>query len=582
MNVPALEVSDLSYTFAGRGQPSLGRISFTIEPGTSTLLVGPSGSGKSTLLRALAGLIPNHAAGLMRGSVRLFGTETCGATPIELATRVGLVLQSPDDQIVSTKVAAEVAFGLENLAVPPAEIRERIDEALTRAGLAGLEETPTGHLSGGQKQRLALASVLAMRPRLLLFDEPLSQLDPCGAMELLDQLHRLRCDGMAIVVAEHRLGETLPLAQRVLVLNQGRLVADVMVPEEQRLADALSAAGLALPELAQLASALGAGPIMSADRFVGRFAARGRLPLHSPGEESNIRELPRIPLPSTARGLDGDKKFRLSSAESTVFIQVNHLEFHYRGVEEPALIDVSFELRLGERVALIGPNGCGKSTLLAVLAGLLRPSRGDLRFPHADGGVALGMVMQNPDLMLFGDTVRDELAFGPRQCWLDNQTIAMRVAEAAAQLDVVELLDEPPLALSQGQRLRTAVAAVLTTRPRVLLLDEPTTGQDQSQVARVLDAVTGRTEDIRESANRNSPTGCLLFTTHDLHCVARYADRVLVLIAGRLVADCNPRDLLDDDRLLTDLRLRLPPIFEVRRRLGLQGVTVKDLVGELS
>jgi energy-coupling factor transport system ATP-binding protein len=236
-------------------------------------------------------------------------------------------------------------------------------------------------------------------------------------------------------------------------------------------------------------------------------------------------------------------------------------------------------------VALVGPNGCGKSTLLAVLAGLLQPSRGTVTpgtvgLSPFDHGAAVGLVPQNPDLTLFCDTVRDEVAFGPRQHRLDELTIQQRVAAAASKLDLEELLDEPPLALSQGERLRTAVAAALTLKPRLLLLDEPTTGQDQWQVARVLEAVTGG-----DSAYRPEPPRCLpsslLFTTHDLRCVARYADRALVLIAGRLVADCSPVELLDDEQLLAQARLRLPPLFEARRRLGLRGQTMEQLLEEL-
>jgi energy-coupling factor transporter ATP-binding protein EcfA2 len=573
MIVPALEVVELSYTFAGRQVPTLANISFKVEPGTSTLLVGRTGSGKSTLLRALAGLIPNHTAGAMRGSVRLFGADTRGATPAELATRVGLVLQSPDDQIVSTKVAAEVAFGLENLTLPPAEIGPQISEALERAGLAGMEQSPTSQLSGGQKQRLALASVLAMRPRLLLLDEPLSQLDACGAMDLLDQLRRLRQDGLAIVLTEHRLAETLPLVERVLVLNEGRLTADVLARDEEHLAEAISAAGLVLPEVAQLSSTLGFGPIMSADRLVERVADGGRvLALTQGADQAEVEH-------AAPRQRDGP-----------ALLRVDQLEFRYRGATASALAEVNFELRAGDRVALVGPNGCGKSTLLAVLARLLKPSQGSVHLPTVDGRVAVGLVVQNPDLTLFCDTVRDELAFGPRQCRLEEDAIARQVATAASRLDIADLLDEPPLALSQGQRLRIAVAAVLALQPRVLLLDEPTTGQDQPQVARVLQAVTGMGEismPIREhlgvaTQSVGESAGGLLFATHDLSCVARYADRVLVLVAGRLVADCSPRELLDDDRLWSEAQLRLPPLFDVRRRLGLHGLTIAELAEELS
>ncbi|HEV3024463.1 MAG TPA: ATP-binding cassette domain-containing protein, partial [Pirellulales bacterium] len=546
-----------------------------------------------TLLRAMAGLIPNHAAGAMVGSVRLFGMQTRGASPAQLVTRAGLVLQSPDDQIVSTKVSAEVAFGLENLGLPAREIHARVEEALARAGLGGLENTACGHLSGGQKQRLVLAAVLAMRPQLLLLDEPLSQLDPCGASELLDQLCALAREGLAIVVAEHRLGETLPLAERVLVLSDGRLAADLLTQDEERLAESLPAAGLELPELARLGSALGYGPIMSVDRLTERVATATVPPIAMPDQSDARSELvpePRcgVGVPPAGRISDRPRPGPLATPVGRVLLQVEHVEFRYRRDMPATLADLSFSLGEGEHVALVGPNGCGKSTLLAVLAGLLKPSRGAVTpgtvslspFDHA---AAVGLVPQNPDLTLFCDTVRDELAYGPRQFRLDEQTIRRQVAAAASQLNLERLLDEPPLALSQGERLRTAVAAALTLKPRLLLLDEPTTGQDQWHVARVLEAVTseGRRQSAVGSRQEGTVRCSLLFTTHDLRCVARFADRVLVLIAGRLAADCSPVELLDDEQLLAQARMRLPPLFEARRRFGLQGLTVEQLLEEL-
>jgi energy-coupling factor transport system ATP-binding protein len=594
MNVPAVEVKDLSYTYAGRREPTLKNVCFTIGRGTSTLLVGRSGSGKSTLLRAMAGPIPNHSAGMMGGSVRLCGVDTRGALPAELAMRAGLVLQSPDDQIVSSKVAAEVAFGLENLCMPPREIHSRVGEALERAGLGGLEDAHCGHLSGGQKQRLVLAAVLAMRPRVLLLDEPLSQLDPCGARELLDQLRTLVREGLAIVVAEHRLGDTLPLAERVLVLSEGRLTADLSVHDEAQLAAALSSAGLELPDLAEFASALGYGPVMSVDRLVAHLG-KDAICVTTRRHEVKIEERP---LPTFQPGSGGGDIFPSESAGSNLtcdgpaLLRVDNLEFRYRRDERATLSSVSMTIGDGERVALVGPNGCGKSTLLAVVAGLLKPSRGTVSlFPSVDGA-AVSLVLQNPDLSLFCETVRDELSFGPRQSRLDEETIARRVDAAAQLLDLEPLLAQPPQALSQGQRLRVAVAATLALNPRLLLLDEPTTGQDPRHVAGVLDAVTGVREQgtgKREQGRENRechaslfPLPCsLLFTTHDLRCVAHYADRVLVLIAGRLVADCSPVKLLDDEQLLSQARLRLPPLFEARRRLGLRGITIGELKEEL-
>jgi energy-coupling factor transport system ATP-binding protein len=251
------------------------------------------------------------------------------------------------------------------------------------------------------------------------------------------------------------------------------------------------------------------------------------------------------------------------------------VNYRYPRAAKAAMPELTFTLHGGERVAIVGPNGAGKSTFLALLAGLLKPTEGEFDFGARRGAAApCGLMLQNPDLTLFCDTVREELAYGPRQSRLDAAIVAERVRNVAEQLELTALLDEPPLALSQGQRLRTAVGALLTLEPRLLLLDEPTTGQDQGVVARLLAAMAASVE--------GSDTRALVFSTHDLRSVMRYADRVLVLANGKLLADVEPRGLFDDNNaLLKEAGLRRPPLVEVRRRLGLAGTTIAELAEEL-
>ncbi|HVX64438.1 MAG TPA: ATP-binding cassette domain-containing protein [Pirellulales bacterium] len=553
MNAPALAVDQLSFTFAGRVAPTLEEISFSLEPGSWTVLAGRSGSGKSTLLRAAAGLIPHHSAGVMQGAVRLFGRDTRHCNPQELANLAGVVLQSPDDQICTTTAVAEIAFGLENLALPPEEIGRRVDEALDRLDMAERPKQSTQQLSGGQKQRLALAAIMAMRPKLLMLDEPLSQLDAASVAELLEELSRLRQTGLTILFIEHRLDEVLGYADRVLVIDQGRLLDDVSVDQTDRLCASLAAAGLAPPETMQLAQAVGRKPVLSIDALCESLA---------PGEKAS----------RTHENSDAAASSVPATGEGQTLLRVASLAVGFPRAAQPVFREVSFALRAGERVAVAGPNGSGKSTLLAALAGLLKPNSGTIE-TSGEKRPACALVLQNPDLSLFCNSVREELSFGPRQMAADEAEIAARVSETAAHLDLSDMLDEPPLALSQGQRLRVAVGALLTLQPQLLLLDEPTTGQDQPLVARLLDAVAGP---IAESQ-----TQALLFSTHDLRSLVRYADRVLVLSEGRLLADCTPEALLEDDALLAAARLRRTPLFEVRRHLGLRGRTVAGLAEEL-
>lgn len=499
MSIAAVQVEDFSFTYAGRDAPSLHGVSFSLAPGSWTVIAGGTGSGKSTLLRALAGLVPHHSSGSASGRVLLFDRDTRETSTANLARTVGLVLQSPQDQICTTHVQSEVAFGLENLATPVAQFDERIDEALSTVALTEFRHRPTAELSGGQQQRVVLASVLALRPKILLLDEPLSQLDAESSRELLSELVRLQQQGVTIVIAEHRLVEVLPRADRVLLLNEGRLRFDGD-PNSTDLSASFAQADL---DSASLTPASGA-PITTAA---------------------------------------GSHKRTMAVAEHDFasLLTVRDLAYRYPSwpQESSTLKNVSFNLRPGERVGVVGPNGSGKSTLLNLLAGLMKAASGEIQTALSAGDqIPLGMVLQQADLMLFCRTVREELVFGPRQLRLPTAVINERVLEVARQLDLAMLLDEAPQALSQGQRLRVAIAATLTLRPRVLLLDEPTTGLDRRQLDRVMQAIDPRTNsaDQRQSA--------VIFSTHDLYAVRQWTDRVIVMERGEIIADGATQDVL--------------------------------------
>ncbi|MBL9123015.1 MAG: energy-coupling factor ABC transporter ATP-binding protein [Planctomycetaceae bacterium] len=484
MSDVAIQIEDLGYTFAGRNAPTLSDVSCRLPPGSWTVLAGRTGSGKSTLLRALAGLIPHHAAGEMTGRVLLCGHDTRGASTAALARTVGLVLQAPRDQICTTRVESEVAFGLENLATPLEEFEPRIAESLEAVGLNEYRHCAIEELSGGQQQRVILASILALRPQVLLLDEPLSQLDRDSARELLDELQRLRAQGVTIVMAEHRLAGVLPSADRVLALQQGGL-RDLGHPSS----------ATAMQGLAEM------GYDFAPEQFDWRLPSRVE------------------PLPPQA------------AEPARVALSVRDLSFRYPSWNAThwTLRNVSFDVRPGERLAVVGANGSGKSTLFGLLAGLLRPTAGTIRRPQESADrYPLGMVLQQADLMLFCRTVREELAFGPRRLRLDRSVVEQRVRMVARQLDLESFLDEPPQALSQGERLRVALGATLALDPQVLVLDEPTTGLDAEQLERLVAAIGAREGGAHEHRT-------VIFSTHDLRTVARCADRVIVLDRGELV-----------------------------------------------
>lgn len=506
----AIEVAGLGYTFPGRDRPTLADISFTLPAGSWTVVAGRTGSGKSTLLRALAGLIPHYARGRMAGAVSWFGRDTRTFTNSEAAGTVGLVLQSPDDQICTSSVEAELAFGLENLNLPVDEIRRRIDEISACFGLTPLRHVPTPHLSGGWKQRLVLAAIEAMAPRILICDEPLSRLDSRAAAELLAELKRLRAAGLTIVTAEHRLEEMLPEADRLLIVDEGRLTADIDARSTTRATAALQSAGL-------LAAAT---PAMT--------------------KPTAAQELP-------------------ASGNDTV-VAATGLAYRY---PDGASVwrDLSFVIGRGERIAIVGPNGAGKSTLMNLLAGLIRPTSGRVAWTatslHRSAAPATVLVPQRAELTLVNRTVADELAYGPRQSSLPAAVVAERVQLMASLFALEPLLAEPPQALSQGQRVRTAIAAALATAPRLLMLDEPTTGQDGPMIVRMMELLSLCVGTV------GGPEA-LLFSTHDLATAVRYADRVFVVAEGKLLRACTPTELLDDAALMQRAELRRPPRLDTR------------------
>lgn len=546
----AATVAALSYTFASRSRPTLREISFRLAPGSFTVVAGRTGSGKSTLLRALAGLIPHHSAGTMHGAVRLGDRDTRDLNPAALAATIGLVLQSPDDQLCTTTIESELAFGLENLNLPVDEIGRRVDDACRRFGLGGYRHASVTRLSGGLKQRLLLAAVVAMRPQVLLCDEPLSQLDAATAHEFVDELVRLRDEGLTIVCAEHRLDEILPRADRLLVIDEGRLRGDVPLTAPSLATATLKQAGLRPPEVWELEAAL-------EQRAAPRVVARG----------ANL-----LPLGESARRADeGCADLRPIPREPIVEIQ--DLAFRYPRGECDVWKNLNLTLRRGERVALVGGNGAGKSTLLGLLAGSLAPTAGRIVWT-TDRAPQAALVPQQVDLTLFARTVADEVAYGPRQLKLAADEVAKRTARAAELFNLADTLGEPPQALSQGERVRTALAAAYTMRPALLLLDEPTTGQDAAVVESLM-AVLGR------DVGADHAPAALLFSTHDLRIAVRYSERVLVAAEGRIVADLAPSELVDDVELLRRAAHHVPPVWEFRRKHQLTALDLAGLREEL-
>ncbi len=509
----------LSLEGAGYRYPSgveVGPVDLHVEAGELVLLTGPTGCGKSTVLRLAAGLAQRQGQGEVLGSIRVDGVDPGTWTPKESVARIGFVSQSPRDQVVAGRMGDEVAFPLESACWEPDAIRTRVLEMLAQHGLPPEPDRSCVALSGGQCQRLVLASGLAGGGGLLLLDEPLAQLDPRGAESLLQELVRLvREHNLAVLLVEHRLEQALEYSDRVLVMDEGRIVCEG--PSDRPPLGEMASRGLQLPGLLELDT---------------RLAARG------------LSREDLVGTPIEAPVLPG----------GTPHLEGRNLGFSFGS--ETALSGVDFQVKPGERLAIVGGNGAGKSTLLSVLSG-------DLDGGEVQRNGRLVDVPQEPDLALFCATVHEELAHGPREA--GSPDVEKEVQEAAEALGVLDLLDRPPQALSRGQRMRVAVAAALAAGPDILVLDEPTSGQDRGQVEQMMHSLAAHLGDRS-----------LVFATHDLDLVSRHATRVLVLEAGRCIADGEPARVLAD--LPENGPLVLPPLARLCLDKGWQPASARALV----
>jgi energy-coupling factor transporter ATP-binding protein EcfA2 len=472
-----IEIRDLTVRY-NEHITALDRLSLSVEPGEFVLLTGPSGCGKSTLARCLNGLIPHCSAASVSGEVKVDGASTGDHSVAGMATRVGLVFQNPSTQLFGSTVAEEVAFGPRNLGLSAQDVSERASFALKATGIEHLRERPTTTLSGGEQQRVAIAAVLSMRPKILVLDEPTSNLDLKGTGAVLSTLDRLRREyGLTILIIEHRLTEAGKYADRMIVMDEGRITLDA--PPERIFGDRefLSRLGMRYPRRRFSPHGLS----LQAEATV----------LSQPGGK------PVVELKDVVAGYDGAKVLR----------------------------EMDLAVYPGEFVALVGDNGTGKTTVARLLAGLLKPECGEVTWDASVRNLPLGrraaLLFQNPLDQLFCDSVEEEIAFGPRNFRLYSP---QRLDELLEVSGLSPFKSRNPYALSVGQQQRVALSSVLALDPALLILDEPTMGQDWGSLSRVMDFLT------RLNGNGQS----ILLVTHDYKLVCRYADRILLLEDGKV------------------------------------------------
>jgi energy-coupling factor transport system ATP-binding protein len=501
-----LVVENLSFRYRDRQGVAIHDISFEAKAGEVLLIAGASGCGKTTLLRCINGLIPRSYKGEVTGRVLLFGEETATWKLSQISQKIGTVLQDPERQILGTKVLNEVAFGLENLNVPRDEILQRADEALKFLQIFDLRERETFTLSGGEKQKVALAGVLAMRPSILLLDEPLASLDPASAQDALDTARFLADQGLTVLMVEHRVEDVLRIQpERVMFMSEGEV------------------------------------------RYLGDMAGLSKVVNYREvklSAEDIVERSKQDPPPAVIQILPGAAG--KGDGEDGALVRFEEVAFGYESDVE-VLHGLNLEIKRGDVIAVLGPNGAGKTTLVKHAIGLLKPKQGRVLVNGRDTREAsvaqvastLGYVFQSPSHMLFAPTVREELSFGPTNLRHAREQIETEVKEALQIVNLSEREEDPPLAMSFGQQKRVSIAAILAMQSRILVMDEPTAGQDYQNYMSFMDSIL-----------QLPSFEAILFITHDVDLAVIYANRVLMINDGRLVADGKPQDVLRDfDRL---------------------------------
>ena len=568
MTAPLLGVRHLGITHRDATRPTPADVSFDVAPGEVLLILGPSGCGKSTLALALNGLIPHDVAATVTGEVWLGDDRLADLTVAEAAARIAVVFQDADAQLVAPNIVDEVAFGPENLCRPVEAIERAVESSLRAVGLWDRRGQAPEHLSGGGRQRLAIAAALAMDTPLLVLDEPTANLDPRGTREVYEALSRvLAICGRGIVLIEHNLDAALTIATRVLVLDhEGRVALDgtphevfvdgaavlerlgVWQPVSLVAADRLRDAGYKVGAPLTLAALRAELEAQAGDSVSARE-------MHPRDTRSDVR--PTAATPTTAAPTT-------PAPISAAPIALEARSLRVRRGEVTTLTDATLRIPTGSFTAVVGPNGAGKSTLLHALGGILPVPRGSVfvngrdvsRLRTSELRRDLGLVFQNPEHQFLAATVYDELAIDGRRIRNPESVIAERVRHLLERFDLADFADQHPFLLSGGQQRRLSVATALADGARILLLDEPTFGQDRARARALID----------EFAALHAAGVTIVMSTHDLQLATEVADRLVVLDDGRIVADGTVDEVLSSE-VLERVGLGMPPLAQAFKGL---------------
>lgn len=556
----AISVEDVSFTYHGGERRALSGVRLKQSAGEMVGVMGASGAGKSTLAKCLNRIVPEFEDGDFTGVILIQGERLAGLRVCEVAPKVGMVFQDFESQLFSTNVAHEVAFAMEQVGMKRVEMNRRIGPALEAVGLRGFEYRDPTSLSGGEKQRLAIASVLALRPSIIVLDEPTTDLDPEGRADVFALIRSLRAQGLTLIVIEHE-SEELRAADRLIVLREGAIAADGPPHEVFNRFELLEQVGVRPPGLGRLMKMLA-------------------MPVEATSVEHAYTEIVKaFPRVAESRAESIRDNVAPMSAESdltdaTPMVEVSNLSFSYAPGRR-VLDSIDLRIAPGEFLAIVGQNGSGKTTLAKQIVGLLGPETGHVllnakdraQMKPAETAREVAYVFQNPDHQIFAATVQDEVAFGPRNFGLHPDEIQRRSDEVLEAVGLQNQRDSDPFLLSKGERQRLAVASVLALRPRMLILDEPTTGLDHREQLRMMALV----RELNQSGI------AIVIITHTPWLVAEYARRVVLMRTGRIMFDGGVREFFASDDLLTGSSFRPPEVTQLGRRFGIVALTPAEL-----
>jgi len=549
---PIIEFQNFSFQYYSQAEPTLRDINLKIYRGEKILIVGPSGSGKSTLGHCLNGLIPFAYKGEIEGSLKINGLETKEQNIFNLSKIVGTVLQDADGQFVGLTAGEDIAFALENDNIPQSEMRARVQKTAQMVDMQNWLGSSPFELSGGQKQRVSLAGVMIDDVDILLFDEPLANLDPATgktAIEIIDEIHNQ--SQKTVIIIEHRLEDVLHCdVDRVIVFHDGRIIAD-MNPHDLVSSATLTENGIREPLYITALKYAGI-PVTSAMQ---------------PGYISTLQtELSREALNVWYRAMPAEEK---KSAAPRI-LSIEHLNFSYDGVRR-ILNDINIEIQQGEMVAIVGKNGAGKSTLSKLLCGFEKPDSGAMRYQSEDlrdksikeRAELIGLVMQNPNQMISKPMIYDEVALGLRLRNLPEEQIAERVEKILKICGLAPFKAWPISALSYGQKKRVTIASILVLDPKILILDEPTAGQDFRHYTEIMEFLV--------ELHKIGLT--ILMITHDMHLMLEYAPRAIVLAGGEKIADAPASSVLTDESVIHKANLKETSLFHLASMAGIENAT---------